>query len=75
MASVEFVKDRQIKEPYAEAVSKVIKECVNKGLIIKSVGSYNQIARMLMPLVTNDEQLTVGLDIMEKAIAKAVGDL
>ncbi|MFH1154318.1 MAG: aspartate aminotransferase family protein [Pseudomonadota bacterium] len=75
MTSVEFVKNRKSKEPYPEAVSMILKECANNGLIVKSAGSYNQIVRMLMPLVTNDEQLTVGLDIMENAIDKVAREL
>lgn len=75
MTSIEFVKDRDTKEPNPEAVAMVLKECAANGLIIKSAGSYNQIVRMLMPLVTNSEQLTAGLDIMEKAISKAAAAL
>jgi 4-aminobutyrate aminotransferase/(S)-3-amino-2-methylpropionate transaminase len=75
MTSIEFVKDRKTKEPCPEAVSIVLKECANHGLIVKSAGSYNQIMRMLMPLVTNSAQLTAGLDIIENAISKTAGEL
>lgn len=71
MTSIEFVKDRTTKEPNPEAVSIILKECADNGLIVKSAGSYNQIMRMLMPLVTTREQLAAGLDIIEKAISKA----
>jgi len=74
MTSIEFVKDRETKEPYPEAVNLVLKECAHNGLIVKSAGSYNQIVRMLMPLVTNSEQLSAGLRIMEKAIEKAAAE-
>ena len=75
MTSIEFVKDRETKEPYPEVVNAVIKECMDNGLIVKNAGSYNQIMRMLMPLVTNKEQLAVGLTIIEKAIANAEAHL
>jgi 4-aminobutyrate aminotransferase/(S)-3-amino-2-methylpropionate transaminase len=75
MTSIEFVKDRKTKEPCPEAVSIVLKECANHGLIVKSAGSYNQIMRMLMPLVTNSAQLSAGLDIIENAISKAAVEL
>jgi len=74
MTSIEFVKDRETKEPYPEAVNQILKECADNGLIVKSAGSYNQIVRMLMPLVTNSEQLTAGLGIMEKAIEKVASE-
>jgi 4-aminobutyrate aminotransferase/(S)-3-amino-2-methylpropionate transaminase len=75
MTSIEFVKDRKTKEPYPEMVHAVLKECTKNGLIVKSAGSYNQIVRMLMPLVTTGDQLAAGLTIMENAIARAVEDV
>lgn len=70
MLSIEFVKDRATKEPDAKIVADVLTECKHNGLIIKNAGSYNQIIRLLMPLVTTDAQVDAGLDILEKAIAK-----
>ena len=70
MTSIEFVKDRSTKEPYTDVVKKILKECAYNGLICKAAGSYNQIVRMLMPVVVTDEQLETGLEILEKAIAK-----
>lgn len=70
MLSIEFVKDRKTKEPDAQMAADILNECKYNGLILKTAGSYNQMVRMLMPLVTTDEQLEAGLDILEKAIAK-----
>ena len=75
MTSIEFVKDRETKEPYPEVVKMILKECAYNGLICKAAGSYNQIVRMLMPVVVTEEQMEVGLDILEKAIAKVNADV
>ncbi len=71
MVSLEFVKDRISKEPDPETANKILAECRIAGLVLKTAGSYNQIVRALMPLVVTDEQLKVGLEILENAI-KAV---
>ncbi|MBF4695026.1 aspartate aminotransferase family protein [Fusibacter ferrireducens] len=68
MLSIEFVKDRATKEPDPEMASKVLKGCKEKGLVIKNAGSYHQIIRILMPLITNEEQLNAGMNILEDVI-------
>lgn len=70
MLAIEFVKDRITKEPDQEIVNNILKECKYNGLIVKNAGSHGQVIRLLMPLVTTDEQIETGLDILENAIAK-----
>ncbi len=70
MLSIEFVKNRTTKEPDSETAIKIINFCKYKGLLLKNAGSYNQTIRLLMPLVTTDEQITAGLEIIEEAINK-----
>ena len=70
MVSLEFVKDRRSKEPFPEAVGKILSYCREKGLILKSAGSYDQIVRALMPLVVTDGQIEKGLEILEEAISR-----
>lgn len=69
MVAVELVKDRGTKEPAKEATSQVIAHCWKNGLIALSAGIYSNVVRILVPLVVTDEQLTMGLDILESAIA------
>lgn len=71
MMAVEFVTDRVTKEPAKDEVKSIIKECNNNGLIILNCGVRGNTLRFLMPLCITDEQLNVGLDIVENAIAKA----
>lgn len=73
MIGVEFVKDRETKEPNAEIVSEILKECAQNGLLLKGAGTYKNVIRFLTPLVITPDQLNVGLDILENAIGKVIG--
>lgn len=70
MLGIEFVKDKASKEPNKEMVDALVMECVSKGLIIESAGTYSNVVRFLCPLVVTDEQLEVGFTILENAIKK-----
>jgi 4-aminobutyrate aminotransferase / (S)-3-amino-2-methylpropionate transaminase / 5-aminovalerate transaminase len=71
MQLVEFVKDRQTKEPDMEVAMEVIKEAISNGLILIRAGLFSNCIRLLPPIVITDEQLAEGLLILEAAIAKA----
>ncbi|KZL89318.1 4-aminobutyrate--2-oxoglutarate transaminase [Clostridium magnum] len=70
MLALELVKDRTTKEPAKEETNKIVEECFQNGLVTLSCGIRGNVIRFLMPLVTTDEQLLAGLDILERAIAK-----
>lgn len=70
MLALELVKDRTTKEPAKEETNKIVEECFQNGLVALSCGIRGNVIRFLMPLVTTDEQLLAGLDILERAIAK-----
>lgn len=69
MIGIEFVKDRETKEPASELTSEIVQYSVNHGLIVESAGIYGNVIRFLAPLVITDEQLETGLDIFEEAVA------
>ncbi|HXH28282.1 MAG TPA: 4-aminobutyrate--2-oxoglutarate transaminase, partial [Candidatus Polarisedimenticolia bacterium] len=75
MRAIEFVKDRTTKEPAKELVSKIVRLCYERGLIVISAGTYGNVIRTLMPLVMTDEQLAEGLDVLEGAILEAAQSL
>ena len=68
MLGVEFVKDKESKEPYPELVSKLIQCALQKGLLLENAGSVGNVIRFLAPLVITDSQLEAGFDIMESVI-------
>ena len=69
MLGIEFVKNRETKEPASEETSKIVKECLRNGLLIAGAGIHRNVIRMMLPLVITDEQLDEGLDVLESAIA------
>lgn len=75
MCALEFVKDRSSKKPDKEMAPRVLKEARERGLIALKAGVYDNVVRLLMPLVITDEQLEEGLDILEEAIEAATASV
>ena len=69
MQIVEFVKDRETKEPDGDKTLKIIKECVANGVVMLRAGLYSNCIRLLPPIVMTEDQLREGLEVLEKAIA------
>jgi len=68
MAAIELVKDRVTKEPAKEEAAEVIKQCYKNGLVIMKAGVYDNVVRLLVPLIIDEGLLLRGLDILEKAV-------
>lgn len=75
MVAVEFVKDRETKEPFADLVAVISKKCLEKRLITVKAGVYNNVIRMLTPLVITDAELQDGLQRLGDAIMEAVQEV
>ncbi len=71
MQLVEFVKDRDSKEPDMEVAMEIIKDAIAQGLILIRAGLFSNCIRLLPPLVITDEQLEEGLAVLESAIVRA----
>lgn len=71
MKLVEFVKDRNTKEPFMDMAMEVLKDAVGNGLLLIRAGLYSNCIRLLPPIVMSDEQLNEGLQVLEDAIAGA----
>lgn len=72
MMGIEFVTDKESKLPNTSLVAAIVDHCVHKGLIVESAGSYSNVIRFLCPLVVTEEQLTIGLEILESAIKECI---
>ena len=70
MIALELVKDKATKEPDKDSVGKIIRYCLEKGVIILSAGIFSNCIRFLPPLVITDEQLAYVLDTLEEAFSK-----
>jgi len=68
MAGVELVSDRARKTPDPAAAAKVLGRCHAEGVIVLKAGTYDNVVRMLPPLVIGEDLLNEGLEIFEKAL-------
>lgn len=72
MCALEFVESRETKEPAKQLTADILKEAHKRGVIPLKAGVYDNVVRLLMPLVITDEQLQEGLDVLEEAIEAVV---
>src|SRR5699024_7925245 len=68
MCAIEFVEERSSKKPAPQLAAQTLKEARKRGVIALKAGVYDNVVRLLMPLVITDEQLEEGLDILEEAV-------
>ncbi len=68
MQAIELVKDRQTKEPASEETAQIIQQTLRQGVLLAKAGLYSNVIRMLIPLVTSEEELNEGLDVLEDAL-------
>lgn len=73
MWAVEFVGDRETKVPAPDRAARVIEECYRRGLIVLKAGAFDNVVRLLPPLVISDEQLEQGVSIFADAVAAVHG--
>ena len=67
MIGLELVKDRETKEPATEKRDEFVKRCFQKGLLTLGAGTSS--IRLSPPLMLTDEQVDMGLGIMEEVLA------
>jgi 4-aminobutyrate aminotransferase/(S)-3-amino-2-methylpropionate transaminase len=72
MLAIEFVKDRDTKEPNAALATAVVEGAVERGLLLLKSGIYSNCIRVLCPLVLTDAELDEALDVWEDALQDAV---
>ena len=68
MGGMELVLDPKTKEPATAPTKELINLCREKGLLMISAGTPNNIIRRLMPLIITDEQLENGLPLIEEGL-------
>jgi 4-aminobutyrate aminotransferase/(S)-3-amino-2-methylpropionate transaminase len=73
MIGVEFVKDRETKEPNPPFLSALMRGTQERGVVTVSCGIYHNVLRHLVPLVISDEQLEEGLDVLAESALAARG--
>ena len=69
MCAMELVRDPQTREPADTETKNIAKFCYEHGLLLITAGTFNNVIRILVPLVVTDAQFAEGLDILESALA------
>jgi diaminobutyrate-2-oxoglutarate transaminase len=72
MAAVEFVKDRETKEPWKEFLDNVLLECLKRGVLVWKAGYYFNVLRLLPPLIITEELINRALTVIEEAIDSVI---
>ena len=71
MLALEFVMDRDTKEPDAALATAVVEGAAERGLLLLKSGIYSNCIRVLCPLVLTDAELDEALDVWEDALQHA----
>jgi 4-aminobutyrate aminotransferase/(S)-3-amino-2-methylpropionate transaminase len=69
MYAIELVRNSETREPADSETKEIAKYCYEHGLIMITAGTFNNVIRILVPLVVTDEQFNEGLDVLEAALA------
>lgn len=75
MAAIELVEDRHSKEPAKQATGQLVEACYRQGVIVLKAGTYDNVIRLIPPLMIDEELLSEGLDVLEKALATVEEDV
>src|SRR5215207_1095824 len=73
MLAIEFVRDRDSKEPNPELATAVVEAAAERGLLLLKSGIYSNCIRVLSPLVLTDAELDEALEVWEDALGAVVG--
>jgi 4-aminobutyrate aminotransferase / (S)-3-amino-2-methylpropionate transaminase / 5-aminovalerate transaminase len=68
MVAMELVTDRTTREPAGALTNEVLRYCHAHGLVLLKAGLYDNVIRLLFPLVVSEQELDRGLDILEEAL-------
>lgn len=70
MVAMELVKDRGTKVPAVAETNEIIRRAMQHGVLLLRAGLYNNVVRVLMPLVITDDQLDEALDVLEASVVE-----
>ena len=68
MIGVELVRDKTSKAPAKAEAAAVVARCLEGGVLTLKAGTYDNVVRLLAPLVIEDEDLQAGLDVLVEAL-------
>lgn len=62
-----------VETPDGETAAMICRRCFERGLIIETSGSFDEVVKVLAPLTISLDQLSAGLDTLEAAFASVMG--
>ncbi|KAA1242926.1 aspartate aminotransferase family protein [Aquimarina sp. RZ0] len=68
MIGVEFVKDKNTKKPFPEFLKEFRKVCFQKGLLFEVGGHYNNVMRLVPPLIITKKIVDQAIKIMTTSL-------
>ena len=68
MVAMELVTDRASRDPAGTVTNEVLRHCHSHGLVLLKAGLYDNVIRLLFPLMISEQELDRGLDIIEEAL-------
>ncbi|MCD6218928.1 aspartate aminotransferase family protein [Candidatus Calescamantes bacterium] len=71
MLSMEFVRDRETKEPASEETIGIIKEAIKRGLLLTISGHFGNRLNIVPPLIITKEEIDMGIKILDEVIGLA----
>jgi 4-aminobutyrate aminotransferase/(S)-3-amino-2-methylpropionate transaminase len=75
MVGLELVVDKNSKEPNKLATAAVAKRCHENGVLILKAGTYDNVIRLLAPLIISEDDLHEGLDVLIDSLEWADGGM
>jgi 4-aminobutyrate aminotransferase / (S)-3-amino-2-methylpropionate transaminase / 5-aminovalerate transaminase len=69
MVAMELVRDHARRTPASAEAAALLGEARERGLLLIKAGLYDNVIRLLMPLVTTDAEMDRALDILEASLA------
>lgn len=68
MVGIELVTDPDSKEPAKLETAAVVKRCHERGVLVLKAGTYDNVVRLLAPLVISEDDLHAGLDVVVESL-------
>jgi 4-aminobutyrate aminotransferase/(S)-3-amino-2-methylpropionate transaminase len=72
MVAIEFVRDRETRQPWPELVKAITHTAAEKGLLLLSCGVHGNVVRVLTPLTIPFDHLDEGIAILKDSLRAAL---
>lgn len=69
MIGLEFVQPGPDRQPNPQAVTRLLDECLKRGLLLYMAGLHNHVIRIFPPLIVTAAQIDEALQIMDESLA------